>query len=87
MEEEPKTYGVKGIVKGTDFNINLAEFDNIDDANSFIRVCFNESLHNNETYYLWNEYHVEEKTLSGKILKILKHLPDYENKILNQNPI
>ena len=79
--EEKITYTVKGSSDTNRLNVTFGSFNSPSEAYDFIKLCFNESLHNKESYYNWTKYIVDEEQ-NGKTVKEMAYTPDYKNKKL-----
>jgi len=80
MEEET-VYTVKGSSSVNKLEVTLGSFENPNDAYDFIKLCFNESLHNKESYYNWTKYTINEER-NGQHIKEITYDPDYASKKL-----
>lgn len=74
-------YTVKGSSDTNNLEVTFGSFNSPADAYDFIKLCFNESLHNKESYYNWTKYIVDEEQ-NGKLVNEVTYTPDYTNKKL-----
>jgi len=80
MEAE-MVYTVKGSSDVKELEVTFGTFNTSSDALNFIKLCFNESLHNRDSYYNWTKYIVDEEQ-NGQIVNEVIYTPDYKNKKL-----